>query len=94
MIIVSGSLSVDEANRDSYLESCRSVIVAAREFDGCIDFHLSPDPLEPGRINVYEQWESVDAVSAFRSSGPSEEQTTAIRDATVMQHEVVASTTL
>ena len=50
-----------------------------------------PDLLEQDRINVYEQWQSVAHVEAFRGSGPSEEQATAIRDAAVFQHEVASS---
>lgn len=94
MIIVSGSLYVDAADRDAYLEGCREVIVAARAAKGCIDFHLSADPIEPDRINVYEQWESVEDVEAFRGEGPSSDQTAAIRDAAVFQHEVVRTTKL
>jgi quinol monooxygenase YgiN len=94
MIIVSGSIYVDEAERDGYLAGCREVIVAARKAEGCHDFHLSADPIEADRINVYEQWESVPAVEAFRGSGPSDEQTATIRDARVFQHEVAGSTTL
>lgn len=94
MIIVSGQLSVDEADRDAYLRGCREVIEAARRSVGCIDFYLSADPIEPDRINVYEQWESVEAVEAFRGSGPSSEQMAAIRDARVFQHEVATSTKL
>jgi quinol monooxygenase YgiN len=94
MIIVSGSLYVDEADRDAYVHECREVIVAARRSEGCIDFHLAPDLIEPGRINVYEQWESVEAVEAFRGSGPSSAQTAAIRDARVFQHEIASSTKL
>jgi quinol monooxygenase YgiN len=94
MIIVSGSLFVDEADRDSYVHDCREVIVAARKSKGCIDFHLAPDPIESDRINVYEQWESVEAVEAFRGSGPSSAQTAAIRDARVFQHDVASSARL
>ena len=94
MIIVSGAIYVDEPNRHAYLDGCREVIAAARVAAGCLDFHLTADPLEPGRINVYEQWESVDAVEAFRRSGPSAEQAAAIRDAQVFQHEVASSTWL
>ncbi len=94
MIIVSGALYVDEADRESYVRDCREVIVAARESAGCIDFHLAPDPIEPDRINVYEQWESVEAVEAFRGSGPSSEQTAAIRDVRVHQHDISSSSTL
>jgi quinol monooxygenase YgiN len=94
MIIVSGALYVDNADRDSFLEGCRDVIGAARAADGCVDFHLAADPIDPDRINVYEQWESVEAVESFRGSGPSSEQSAAIRDARVFQHEVASSTKL
>lgn len=94
MIIVSGALYVDEAERDAYLRDCREVIVAARRAEGCVDFYLTPDPIEPGRINVYEQWESLEAVGAFRGSGPSSAQTAAIRDARVFQHDIASSTRL
>jgi len=94
MIIVSGAIQVDESDRDSYLLGCRELISLARGTEGCLDFHLSPDPIEAGRINVYEQWDSVEAVEAFRGSGPSSEQTAAIRDAQVFQHDIAASTKL
>lgn len=94
MIIVSGAIYVDEAVRDSYLQGCREVIVAARQSEVCIDFHLAADPIEPGRINVYEQWESIEAVESFRGSGPSSNQTAMIRDARVFQHEIASSTKL
>ena len=91
MIIVSGHLRVDSAGRDAYLDGCREVIFAARRAPGCLDFHLSADPLEPDRINIFEQWESAEAVEAFRGSGPSDEQAAAILDASVYQHEVSSS---
>ncbi len=94
MIIVAGMLFVDEADRDAYVLGCREVIVTARKSAGCIDFHLAADPIEPGRINVYEQWESVEAVESFRGSGPSSDQAAAIRDARVFQHEIASSTQL
>lgn len=91
MIIVSGALYVDQASRDAYLHGCREVIAGARKSDGCIDFYLAADPIEADRINVYELWESAEAVDAFRGSGPSPKQTAAIRDARVFQHEIASS---
>ena len=70
------------------------MIEAARKSQGCVDFHLSADPIEADRINIYEQWESVAAVEAFRGSGPSSDQAAAIRDARVFQHEVAGTTKL
>jgi quinol monooxygenase YgiN len=94
MIIVSGPIYVDAAARSTYLDGSRAVIEAARSSQGCLDFYLSADPIEPDRINVYERWESTEAVEAFRGSGPSDDQQAAIRSAQVEQHEVASSTSL
>jgi len=69
VIIVSGYLVVDATHRASYLHDCIDLIVTARRAPGCLDFHLAADPLDPQRINVYEEWESIDSVEAFRSAG-------------------------
>ena len=94
MIIVSGWLRVAAADRAPYLESCREVIVATRAAPGCIDFHLSADPIDDERINVFEQWESAAAVEAFRGSGPSDEQQSIITGARVEQHEIASTVSL
>ena len=94
MIIVAGPIYVDAADREAYVRECCEVIVAARAADGCVDFHIAPDPIESDRINVFEQWDSVEAVEAFRGSGPSSDQSAAIRDARVCQHEIETTTKL
>ncbi|MET0144656.1 MAG: antibiotic biosynthesis monooxygenase [Ilumatobacteraceae bacterium] len=91
MIIVSGKLYVEPALKDDYLHGCVEVIEQARAAPGCIDFHISADALEDGRLNVYEQWDSTAAVEAFRGGGPSDEQTDAIVDTAIFQHEVTSS---
>ncbi|MFE9205596.1 putative quinol monooxygenase [Micromonospora sp. NPDC007230] len=83
LIIVAGTLYVDPAERDAYLASCVAAVQAARSAPGCIDFAVSADLVEPGRINVYERWESDEQLLAFRGSGPVEEQVAAIRGAEV-----------
>ena len=94
MIIVAGWLRVAPGDRGPYLEKCREVILTARSAEGCIDFHLSADAIDGGRINIFEQWESGEAVDAFRGSGPSDDQQTMILDAHVEQHEIVSTTSL
>lgn len=91
MIIVSGHVRTDPAERDSYVAECLAVVEQARRAAGCVDFHISADALEPDRINIYEQWESVADVGAFRGAGPSGEQQAAILDAAVYQHAVESS---
>ncbi len=94
MIIVAGFLKVAPDQRENYLQGCIDVARAARVAEGCVDFHLSADPIEPGRINVFEQWESVEAVESFRGAGPSDGQEAMILDANVMQYEIAKSTSL
>ena len=88
MFIVAGSLYVDPAGRDAYLASCVEVVRQARSAPGCVDFAISADLVEPGRINVYERWESDAQLLAFRGAGPSEEQATAILGAEVHRYSI------
>jgi quinol monooxygenase YgiN len=87
-------MRVAPENRAPYLETCREVIAEARSAEGCIDFHLSADALDVERINIFEQWESADAVETFRGSGPSDDQQTMILDAHVEQHEIASTSSL
>ena len=88
MVIVAGHLVVDPEERDDYLAGCVEVVLQARRAPGCLDFSLSADLLEPGRVNIFERWESVAAVQAFRGSGPSDEQGAAVRTATVAEYDI------
>ena len=88
MVIVAGHLVVDPEQRDDYLSGCVEVVRQARRAPGCLDFSLSADLLEPGRINILERWESQAAVEAFRGSGPSDEQGAAILAAAVVEYDV------
>ncbi len=89
MVIVAGYLMVDPKRRDGYLAGCVDVVQQARHAPGCLDFALSADVLDPGRVNIFERWESPSAVEAFRGSGPSDEQGKAIVSASVAEFDVV-----
>lgn len=88
MILVSGWLRVEAAHRGEYLESCRAVVAQARANPGCLDFSISADLLDAERINILEQWETLEAVEAFRGDGTSDDQAAMIIDAHVEQHEI------
>lgn len=66
-----------------------SVVEAARRAQGCLDFALSPDLLESGRINVYERWSSDEDLHQFRGSGPDDGQLSALLDIRVNEYAVV-----
>lgn len=86
MIIVAGSLTVAPDNRTAYLDDCRQLISSARRAAGCLDFHLSADPLEDGRINVYERWSGRAELDTFRGSGTDDDQNAQILGADVREY--------
>jgi quinol monooxygenase YgiN len=88
MVIVAGYLVVDPSERDGYLVGCRAVVQRARRTQGCLDFAISADLLDPTRIDVFERWESQAAVDAFRGGGPSDEQRGSIVSASVSEYDV------
>jgi quinol monooxygenase YgiN len=85
MVIVAGHIVVDPEGRERYLSGCVDVVEQARGAPGCLDFAITADLTDPGRIVIFERWESREAVEAFRGSGPSDEQGAAILSASVAE---------
>jgi quinol monooxygenase YgiN len=94
MVIIAGQVSVEPGNRDTYLAGCVEVVAQARAAAGCLDFALSADLVDPGRINVFERWASSQAVEAFRGSGPDAAQSAAMLSASVAEYDVTATRAL
>lgn len=94
MVIVTGHVVVDPGQREKYLSGCVDVVRQARRAAGCIDFAISADLLDAGRVNILERWDSQAAVEAFRGSGPSFEQGASIVSASVYEYDVVAQRSL
>jgi quinol monooxygenase YgiN len=60
----------------------------ARRAPGCLDFAITADLIDKGRINIFERWETQEAVTSFRGSGPSQEQGAAMLSASVAEYDV------
>ncbi len=88
MVIVAGHITVEPEQRESYLAGCVSVVEQARRAPGCLDFAISADLIDAGRVNIFERWESQAAVEAFRGSGPGDEQGAAMLTASVAEYDV------
>jgi quinol monooxygenase YgiN len=88
MVIVAGHVTVEPEQRESYLAGCVSVIEQARGTAGCLDFTITADLIDAGRVNIFERWESQAAVEAFRGSGPSDEQGAAMLSASVAEYDI------
>ncbi|MEJ7633645.1 antibiotic biosynthesis monooxygenase family protein [Aeromicrobium sp.] len=87
-MIVAGWIEVAPADRAAYLDGCRSVVEQARAAQGCLDFAISADLVEDGRINVYERWDNEVDLLAFRGAGPGDDQQVAMLDASVRRFEI------
>jgi quinol monooxygenase YgiN len=90
MVIIAGHVTVEPQQREAYLAGCVSVVEQARGTAGCLDFAITTDLIDPGRVNIFERWASQAAVDAFRGSGPSDEQGAAMRSASVAEYDVAA----
>jgi quinol monooxygenase YgiN len=58
MLIIAGTFEVDPARRDEFIVQKEAGMRASRAEAGCIDYVLSADPLAPGRVYLFERWES------------------------------------
>ena len=88
MVIVAGHIVVEPDRRESYLSECIPVVEEARRTPGCLDFSITGDLLDPGRINIFERWEAQEAVEAFRGNGPGNDQSAAMLSASVAEYDV------
>jgi quinol monooxygenase YgiN len=91
MIIVSGKIYVCPGAGHEFLASSLEAVVQARRSPDRRDFVVEADPLEPDRVNVYEEWESEEALLTFRGDGPGEDLSSKIVRADVARHVVASS---
>ena len=88
MVIVAGHITVRPEQREEYLAGCVVVVELARQAEGCLDFAISADLIEPGRINIFERWASQSGLDAFRGGGPGEDQSAAMLSVLVADYDV------
>ena len=91
MIIVSGRLYLHPGTIQKFLAASMEAVAQARRSPGCRDFVVAADPLEPDRVNVYEEWESEEDLLKFRGEGPDSDMWSSIARASVFRHLVSSS---
>ncbi len=67
MVIIAGYVLVAKGRRDAYVEAFRDLVERARAFEGCIDFAITADPVDPRRVNTLEVWESAEVLEGWRA---------------------------
>ncbi|MDA2814874.1 antibiotic biosynthesis monooxygenase [Nocardiopsis sp. RSe5-2] len=88
MLIIAGHITVDPEDREDYLRGCADIVEQARKAEGCLDFSLSADLVDPERIDIYERWESDAHLATFRAEGVFEDQASRIHSASVYKYRV------
>lgn len=66
MIIIAGYTRTDAAKRDGAVDAFKEMVERARAHDGCLDFSISADAVDPERVNLFECWRDQDALDAWR----------------------------
>ena len=72
MIIIAGHTINDAHKRDAAIAAFADLVARARKFDGCLDFSISADSVDPERANLFECWRDQKALNAWRkvAKGP------------------------
>jgi|SRR5580704_4166069 quinol monooxygenase YgiN len=76
MLIVAGTFTVDPGRRAEFLESRVEAIKTSRAEQGCLDYAMSADAIDPAVVRLFEVWSSRADLQAHlervRSSVPRE----------------------
>jgi quinol monooxygenase YgiN len=91
MWIIAGCITVDEDERDRYVEAHRALVVRARTAPGCLDVAITADPVDPRRVNNFELWDSWDAVEAWRPQAHAPDAGITVHDVDVTAYEVAST---
>ena len=93
MLIVGGWFQVKAEEREEFLAGRHEAMRRSRTEPGCIDYTLSADPIEAGRVVLFERWESQEALDAHLAairSAPQSAGGVAPTSASIMVYDISA----
>ena len=64
MVIVAGTFEVDPEQRDAFLAGRIERMHTSRAERGCLEYTFSADPIDPGRVLLFERWASQEDLDA------------------------------
>ena len=62
-LIVAGSFRLEPEHRGDFLRSREEAMRRSRAEPGCLDYVFAADPVDPGRVVLFERWESKEALA-------------------------------
>ncbi len=91
MLIVSGKIYVAPEDREKHVASFTDMIRRARAWPGCLDLVIAADPIETGRVNMFEHFESEEHLAAWRAVANPPDPVTEMLSADVAKHQISKS---
>jgi quinol monooxygenase YgiN len=91
MLIIAGTFEVDPARRDEFIAGKEAGMRQSRAEAGCHHYVMSADPLEPGRVYLYERWESKEHLAphlARLGGTPADPDAVPVLAAEILQYEI------
>jgi quinol monooxygenase YgiN len=68
MLIIAGTITVDPADRDRFLEIRKDTVAKARAMPGCLEYAFSADIVDPACVRLFERWENEENVAAWMAA--------------------------
>ena len=68
MLIVGGTFEVEADQREAFLASRLDMMRASRAEPGCLEYTYSADPIDAGRVLLFERWASQESLDAHLSA--------------------------
>jgi quinol monooxygenase YgiN len=62
-VVIAGTVEVAPEKRDQAIREAKALIDEALGEPGCVAYEWTFDPFVPGRIHVFEEWESEQTLS-------------------------------
>ncbi|HET6963561.1 MAG TPA: putative quinol monooxygenase [Acidimicrobiales bacterium] len=64
MLVVGGTFDVEPSDRDAFIAARHDSMRTSRQEKGCLEYTFAADPIDPGRVILFERWESQEALDA------------------------------
>ena len=94
MVIVAGYIDVEPAERDQFLTDRQEAIGTALTEPGCLEYVFSADSSVPGRVRLFERWETKEALlthlGAMAQNPPQDQGSVARVEVELLQYEIAA----
>ena len=68
MIVIRVNCKIQPEKRSEFLSAIAQDTLENHAFAGCVAYRWSESVLEPNLFSLYEEWETLDAVNAFKNS--------------------------